>query len=159
MLVCLRGSSSPWTWASGMAGTRDFKPAGFPPSIFGVASLIVLKLHYSLPQSWLHNLWSLVQNENVGALVQRAEKGYFPLFSWSFFQTYYGFFICCLISPSPGHGVTCRASVTLSQCDRWDSVHEMCTGRTVAGCYCMGARRGHPRTHSGEAGRLQGPGV
>lgn len=86
-----------------------------------------------------------MQNEKTDSLVQVAEKKLFPLVSMVFFQTYYGFFICYLISLSPGHGVTCRANMTLIQCGYVTrcvrcAYSPSYMGRMVARCDWVGAR-------------------
>lgn len=148
MLVCLREASRPGTRASGRAGNRGFKAVGASSLYFLLLTLHGLKLHYSLPQSCLHNTWCPTQNKNMRTLVRKAEKSFF-LVSMVFLQTYYGFLICYLISLSPGPGDTCRASATFIQCGQCESVCEMCVpldpphmDRRVAGGSLSGGKGG-----------------
>lgn len=120
------------------------KLARFLPFLFCFC-LCELKLNYFLPPSWLYNLWHPVQNEKTDGWPCSSSKTnkqtrFPPLVSMVFFQTYYGFFICYLISLSPGHGVMCRANMSLIQCGNYDSLCEICIppdpfymGRMVAG--------------------------
>lgn len=141
----------------------------FFPLFFAFASLSTLKLHSSLPQSCLHNLWGPVHGDNMGTPLQKAGKSFF-LFPWSFFKPIMDFFICYFISLSSRHGDTCRASATLIQGGHCDSVSEMCeppcpSSRGEKGGMGLmnGVREGAAQScpsiwrRQGEGGRLQAP--
>lgn len=129
--------------------------------------LCVLKLYYSLPQSWLYNLWHPVQNEKTDSLVQVAEKKPFsPLFPWSFFKPIMDFFICYLISLSPGllAGQTWASSsvVTVTRCVRCAYPQTLPTWENGSRMWLSGCKGGASpepiRGRQGGGGWLQAPG-